>query len=138
MAFLQEKSTIAIMFVYAVSFSMLGVQFVLSDVFHTPMTNFQGVPVKNNLITSIHTSTLNQVQINSTCTTDACRATASNPITYLGYAANIAWNLILLATGFYIFAVMVDFGVPTIFVMGFIALYTFLLIRTVIAILRGI
>lgn len=138
MVFMIEKSLIAVMFVYAVSFAMLGVQFILGDVFHTPLTNFQGQPVKNGLITAIHTTTLNTIQTNSTCTTDACRTQVNNPITYLAYAANIAWNLILLITGFYIFGVMVDFGVPLIFVMGFIALYTFLLIRSIMGFIRGI
>lgn len=117
---------------------MLGAQYIIGDVFHHQMTNFQGQPIKNGLISAIHTDTLNKIQVNSTCTTDACRAQVNNPLTYLAYAANVAWNLILLITGFYIFAVMIDFGVPMIFVMGFIALYIFLLVRSIMGWIRGI
>lgn len=117
---------------------MLGAQYIIGDVFHHQMTNFQGQPIKTNLLNDIQTATLNKIQVNSTCTTDSCRSQVNNPITYLAYAANIAWNLILLITGFYIFGVMLDFGVPVIFVMGFVGIYLFLLIRSIMGFVRGI
>ena len=138
MVFVYEKSLIIIMLVYSLSFSMLGIQFVLADVFHTQITNFQGQPMKNVLINGIGTTTLNTIAVNGTCTTDQCHANAVNPITYLSVAAQYAWDIFLLVSGLYIFNFIFQLGVPLIFMSGFIALYLFLLVRTMIGWVRGI
>ena len=138
MVFVYEKSLIIIMFVYALSFSVLGIQFILADVFHTQLTNFQGQPIKNTVITGIGTNTLNQIAGNATCTTNNCRSQATNPVTYLQVAAAYAWDLFMLIMGLYIFQFLFDLGVPLIFMYGFIALYLFLLVRSLMGWLRGI
>ena len=126
------------MFVYSVSFSMLGVQFIAADVFHFQMTDFNGNPIKNVLITGVGTSTLNSIETNATCTTSTCHSNAVNPVTYLVVAAQYAWMIFMLVSGLYIFQFAFQMGVPVIFLSGFIALYIFLLVRTMMGWLRGI
>ena len=138
MVFVYEKSLIIIMLMYSLSFSLLGMQFVLADVFHTQLTNFQGQPIKNILITGVGTATLNSIEGQSTCTTATCKAQAVNPVTYLQIAAQYAWNIFMLIAGLYIFQFLFDLGVPLIFMSGFIALYLFLLIRSMMGWIRGI
>lgn len=126
------------MFVYSLSFSMLGVQFIAADVFHIQMTDFNGNPIHNVLISGVGTSTLNKIQVNATCTTDTCRSEATSPITYLQVAAAYAWDLFTLIMGLQIFIFLLQMGVPAIFVAIFITLYLFLLLRSLMGWLRGI
>lgn len=125
-----------LMFVYAISFGFLGMQFIIFDVFHSQMTNFQGVPLKNNIIQDIGVSTINNVSgalgHNSTLTiVQAGQA-------YAAAVANIAVDLFLLATGLYIFDIMLQLGIPGIFIIGFVILYLFLVIRSFMGWVRGI
>ena len=126
------------MFVYSLSFSMLGVQFIAADVFHVQMTDFNGNPIHNVLVSGVGTSTLNKIQVNATCTTDTCRGQATSPITYLQVAAAYAWDLFMLIMGLQIFVFLLQMGVPDIFVAIFVALYLFLLLRSLMGWLRGI
>lgn len=131
--FMIEKSLIIIIFLYIASFSLLGAQYIWADVFHITMTNFSGQPLKNNLITDIHTNTLNTIT-NSTIQTSPT-SIISNVV---GSAGGIAWDLVLLVTGTYIFDVLAQMGVPTIFIVGFVTVYIFLLIRSIMGWIRGI
>ena len=126
------------MLIYSVQFSLLGVQFIAADVFHFQITDFNGVPIKNPLIYGVGTATLNQIETNSTCTTPDCQARAENPVTYLTVAATYAWNIFMLIAGLQIFQFLYQIGVPIIFVMMFVALYLFLLVRTMMGFIRGI
>ncbi len=119
-------------------FALLGGQFVIADVFHTQLTDFNGNPIKNTLVTGTGTATLNTIQVNATCTTTACRSLATNPITYLQVAAAYAWDLFMLIMGLGVFQFLFQLGVPLIFLSGFIAMYLFLLIRSLMGWLRGI
>ena len=77
---------------------------------------------------AVNTATSNIVGTNSTSVT-------SNPVTA---AAGIAWEIIQLMSGTYIFGVLVMLGVPSIIVAGMTILYVFMLARTIIAYIRGI
>lgn len=126
------------MFVYSINFSILGAQFIFADVMHTTLTNFQGVPIYTDIFQSVHQDTLNQIQLNSTSQDPSWQAQVQNSFTFLGAAAKIAWNLLLLITGFYVFGVMFDLGVPLIFVLAFIGLYLILLVRSIPGWIRSI
>lgn len=136
MVFMMEKSMMAIMFVYAISIGFLGLQFVVFDVFHSQMTNFQGVPLKNNIIQDIGVSTINNVSgaLGHNSTQTIAQAAAQ----YAAAVANIAIDLIMLITGLYIFDIMLQLGIPSIFIIGFVILYLFLLIRSIVGWVRGI
>lgn len=136
MVFMMEKSMMAIMFVYAISIGFLGLQFVVFDVFHSQMTNFQGVPLKNNIINDIGVATINNVSgaLGHNSTQTIAQAAAQ----YAAAVANIAIDLIMLITGLYIFDIMLQLGIPSIFIVGFVILYLFLLIRSIVGWVRGI
>ncbi|SRR6185437_5801368 len=136
MVFMMEKSLMAIMFVYAISFGFLGMQFIVFDVFHSQMTNFQGTPLKNNIIQDVGVATINNVSgaLGHNSTQTIAQAAAQ----YAAAVANIAIDLIMLITGLYIFDIMLQLGIPTIFIVGFVSLYLFLLIRSIVGWVRGI
>ena len=132
-----------VMLVYAISFSLLCVQYIVADVFHFTMTDFNGNPIKNVLITGVGQqsngqSTLNNIYNNSTCTTTLCQQKAESATTYLLVADTYAWNIFMLISGLYVFQFLYQLGVPIIFMMGFIALYLFFLVRSMMGWIRGI
>ena len=132
MVFLMEKSLILILFMYIAGASLIGAQFIWADVFHVTMTNFQGVPLKDNLLHDINMGSINGVGgavLNNTSTTAANAAI---------FTAQVAWDLILLMSGTYIFDFIFQMGVPAIFVTIFIIGYLFLLVRTIMGYVRGI
>ena len=132
MVFLMEKSLILIMFMYIAGAALIGAQYIWADVFHVTMTNFQGVPLKDNLLHDINMGSINGVGgavLNNTQTS------AANAVVF---TAQIAWDLILLMSGTYIFDFIFQMGVPAIFVTIFIIGYLFLLIRTIMGYVRGI
>ena len=130
--FMIEKSLVAIMFVYAVSFGILTAQFVFADVFGVTLTNYNGVPIKTNLISITNIANINTSEQNITSTSRA--SIVSNPVTA---AAGIAWELILLITGTYVFNILYLLGVPVILIMGLVALYFMLLARAILGYIRG-
>ena len=133
--FMIEKSLIVVLFIYATSFSLLGAQYIWGDVFHVTMTDLNGQPFKHNLINDINVNTINSVTgplaSNST-------STVLTTADYLGKVANIGLDLFELATGTYIFDLLSQLGVPIIFIIGFLVLYLFLLIRSILGWVRGI
>ena len=121
------------LFMYSVSFSVLGTQYILGDIIGITMTNFEGTPVTSNLLAMIDVDALNISTSNVVNTNETTVKT--DPV--IGAAA-IAWEIFLLLTGTYIFNIMILFGVPVIFVSGLIFLYLIMLARAIIAYLRGI
>lgn len=129
-----DKSIYIVMFMYALSFSFLTVQFIAADLMGFTMTNFDGVPMESELlgitnITNLNTASKNVATANYTVIDVAAAFFA---------AGNVVKELLLLLTGTYIFNILVFFGVPAIFVAGMMGLYIFFLARTIIALIRGI
>ena len=121
------------LFMYSVSFSVLGKQYIFGDIIGIEMTNFEGTPITSNLLAMIDVDALNISKSNVVNTNETTVKT--DPVIA---AADIAWEIFLLLTGTYIFNVMILFGVPVIFVSGLIFLYLIMLARAFIAYLRGI
>ncbi len=135
-----EKSLMIIIFMYAVSISVIGGQYVMGDVFGVTLTNFEGVPIESSILGFI-----NEDEIN----TRAANIVAANYTTQNGdyynkietfttSAAYVAWELITLLTGTYIFNFLYLMGIPLIFVVGLVMLYVMLLARAIIGYVRGI
>ena len=126
-------------FMYATSFSILGVQFVIGDVMGVEMVvqcqdcPEQGQPIKSQILGTINTGQLTTSAQNVVGTNQT--AVTQDPITA---AAGIAWELILLMTGTYVFHIAYLLGIPGIIVTGMVMLYIILLMRTIIAYLRGV
>ena len=120
-------------FMYAASFGLLGAQFLAGDIIGIEMKDSNGNPLKSSILSTIQvdqlgTSAQNVIGTNATAVT-------TDPITA---AAGIAWELIQLMTGTYIFNIAYLMGVPLIIVAGMTLLYIILLMRTIIAYLRGV
>ena len=117
---------------YCTSFGLLGGQF-MADSYGLTLRAPDGTAIKANIldfvnVDNINTRTSNVTQSNET-------AFILDPIIA---GATIAWQFFLLLTGTYIFNLLYLFGVPTIFIAGMVIIYSFLLINTLIAKIRGI
>ena len=137
--FMSEKALVIIVFMYGTSFSLLGAQYVISDVFGSTLTSpVTGQPIKSSLLGNgtngiINIGIINQQQLN--ITSNSRSATVTNPI---GTAASMAWEIMQILTGTYIFNTLYLLGVPAIFIAGLVILYVILLARAIIAYIRGI
>ncbi len=118
---------------YAASFSLLGTQYILGDVFGITMTNFEGSEIRSNVLDVIDTGSLNTVTGNLNNLNQT--TVESNPITA---AAELVWDVLTLLTGTYVFNVLALLGVPNIIIAGMVVIYAVMLFRTLIAYLRGI
>jgi len=131
---LQHKSVIIIMGVYAVSFGILAAQYIFADTFGYTLTNFEGVPLKDNTLSIVDTESLNFALGNITTTNFTLGATADAFIA----AGEVAQQLFLILTGTYVFNFLVLMGVPEILVAGMVFLYVILVAYTIITLIRGV
>tara|TARA_Y100001963_G_scaffold12669_1_gene15870 strand:- start:395 stop:787 length:393 start_codon:yes stop_codon:yes gene_type:complete len=128
-----EKSLYIMIFMYATSFGLLGSQFLIGDIIGVQMTDIEGNPLKSSILDTINVDTLGTSAQNVIGTNQT--AVTTDPITA---AAGIAWELIQLMTGTYIFNIAYLMGVPLIIIASITLLYIILLMRTIIAYLRGV
>ncbi len=120
-------------FMYATSFGLLGGQFLMGDIIGIELKDINGNPLKSSILDTINVDTLGTSAQNVIGTNQT--AVTTDPITA---AAGIAWELIQLMTGTYIFNIAYLMGVPLIIIAGITLLYIILLMRTIIAYLRGV
>lgn len=134
-----EKALIVIIFMYAASYSVLAAQYVIGDVIGVELTSYEGVPIRSHVITFIDESALN-AQIDTIVTANFTgNSTYYDKVeTSTTSAAFVAWELVQLLTGTYIFNFMWLMGIPLYFVAIFVILYLFLLARAIIGYVRGI
>lgn len=135
--FMFEKSLIIIIICYGTGFGLLGAQYVLGDVYGITMTSFSGQPIKSALLSGKNPIlNINQTAAYEYNITQNNRTTIqTNPVSAAG---GIAWELILLLTGTYIFNIMILFGVPYVVVYGMLIIYAALLGRAILAYIRGV
>ena len=134
-----DKALMIIIFMYAVGFSMLGIQYTLADTFGITMTNMEGTPIKSALHGFIKDDEINTRTQNIVSANFQGNSTYYDKVeTFTTGAAFVAWELVTLMTGTYIFYIMFLFGVPEIFVLVFVTLYVLLLARAIIGYVRGI
>ena len=125
---------------YGASISFLTIEYVMVDVFHITVTNYQG----DQLTGAFVTTQLNLDEFNSISQaidegTFPENTTFYNRVeTYATAGAAVAWNFIQILSGLYIFNLLVFMGVPLPFVTGLAILYVFLLARTIIGLLQRI
>ncbi len=131
-----NKPLYIIIFVYCVSFSLLGAQF-LADSYGIVMVNQDGDPIKSEVIDNIRIGNINTMtkEIISNQTQAREDEFILDPI-FAG--ASIAWELFLLLSGTYVFNIMFQFGIPVIFIVPISAIYVILLANTLIAKIRGV
>lgn len=137
-----EKSLTVILFMYSLSIGFLGFQYIIGDVFHITMTNYNGEELSGDFITSWMDLTTFNTQtgliVNGTYTPENGTTFYNRVETFTTAAAAVAWNLIQLLSGTYIFNLILFLGVPWPIVAGFVILYSLLLARAIIGYVRGI
>ena len=147
-----DKALIIIIFMYAVSFSILGVQYELGDRFNVTLVTIidvydsngniiipSGTAIESSLLSTINEGELNQRAVNIVQANFTTNSTFYDKVeTFTTGAAFVAWELVTLLSGTYIFNIMYLLGVPLHFVIGLLAIYLFLLARAIIGYVRGI
>ena len=104
-----------------------------ADVLGINMENFEGVEMKSEILEyidmpSVNTASTNILGTNST-------SVINNPVTA---AAGIAWEIIQLMSGTYVFNLLALFGLPSIIIVGISVLYIILLAFTIVSYIRGV
>lgn len=148
-----DKVWIVVIFMYMMSFSMLGVQYSIGDLMHIDMvtlidvynpitgeTTPAGTELKPLFQGFTDYETLNDVALRTTTGsyTNSDNSYFDRVISFSVAAAHIGWDAVLLLTGTQIFTMLFLIGVPYIFVAGMVFVYIFFLIRAIIAIIRGV
>ena len=136
---MMEKPLHVMLFLWCISFSLLGAQYVIGDVFGITLTNSSGVPIKAHILTLIDEDTLNETTENIVNANFTTNSTYYDRVeTFTTAAAFVAWELVLLLSGTYIFNLLFLLEVPLIFTAFFVILYLALLARAIIGYVRGI
>jgi|APSaa5957512535_1039671.scaffolds.fasta_scaffold01088_12 hypothetical protein len=147
----QEAALKIMLFMWCVSFSVLGGQYVIGDVLGVTLentwTDFDGdgdvddadhIPIKSHLLTIIDIDTINTTSENIVSANFTNNSTYYDKVeTFTTGAAFVAWEVITLLSGTYIFNLMYIMGIPIIFVAFFVILYLVLLGRAIILYVRG-
>ena len=128
-----DKPLMIILFLYISSFMFLGVQFLLADAVGITMTNFEGVQIKSQIIDTINLDKLNEHTGNFI--TDNTEPVSV--IEQFVQTSGLAWELLTLLTGTYVFNILIFFGVPEIFVTGMVIIYVMMFGRTVIGYVKS-
>ncbi len=140
-----EKSLVIIIFMYATSFAALGVQYTIADSFGINLVGANGDDISSNVLDFIDTGFINQISDvdrgdppGSSNQAGVFNQTAMS-LDPIVSAAGLVVEIFLLLTGTYIFNLLFYLiGIPPIWIAGFVVLYFFLLMRTIVAYLRGI
>ena len=134
-----ENALNIMLFMWCVSFSVFGIQFVVGDVLDVDITNYRGEPVRSHLASMINTDQINQVTVDIIEGDYKDNSTEYDKVEDYGIAAAfVAWELILLLSGTYIFSFLHLMGVPLIFVSVLVILYLMLLARAIVGYIRGV
>lgn len=138
-----EKSLTIILFMYASSVGLIAGQYILGDVYHIEMKNFNDDVMDADLVSSwMDLTTFNNVTyniVNGTYYPVNATDTFYNKVeTFTTAAAAVAWNLISLLSGLYILNLVYFLGVALPIVSGLGILYLLLLSRAIIGYVRGI
>jgi len=120
---------------------MVGMEYSVSQVYHVELVSpLNGNPMPSSAIVGYLQNAEFNAATGEIVTADfTTNSTFYNKIeTFTTGAAYVAWELIGLMTGTYIFNMMLLMGVPVWFVSAFIALYILLLARAILGYVRGI
>ena len=136
-----DKALIIVFTFYALGFMMVGMEYSVNQVYHVDMVSpLTGEPMPSSAIVGyMQNAQFNESTGEIVTANFTSNSTFYNKVeTFTTGAAYVAWELIGLMTGTYIFNMMLLMGVPVWFVTAFIALYILLLARAIIGYVRGI
>lgn len=135
-----DKALMIVIVFYALGISFVGIEFTLGQVYHVEMVSpVTGDPINSVIVSYMQQSELNNRTQNIVSANFTTNSTFYDRVeTFTTGAAFVAWELVTLMTGTYIFYIMLLFGVPEWFVVGLVTLYILLLARAIIGLTRGI
>lgn len=116
----------------------LTMQYVLGDVFGITITNWEGTPIKSELLEFIEQDTFNQVTLAISQVNDTRNSTLEAVTQSFEIGIAITFELFTLLTGVYILNFLLLMGVPPILLAGIMVIYVIQLGRAVIAYVRGV
>ena len=138
-------------FMWTSSFMALGTQWMIGDVMGVEMTvncydttalctNVRGTPMKPYILDFIDEGNINEL------TERAVGGNYNNPdasefdkvLNFTTAAAHVAWDIIGLLSGTFIFGYLYYSGVPLILVVGIALIYIIFLVRAIIGYIRGV
>lgn len=119
---------------------MVGMEYTLGQVFDVELVSpVTGEPVNSAIVGYLQQDQLNERTANIVSANYTANSTFYDKVeTFTTGAAFVAWELVTLMTGTYIFWIMGLFGVPSWFITMFVVLYVLLLARAIIGYVRGI
>lgn len=134
-----EKPLYILITTYCVSFAVLSGQYFVGDVLGMTITNWEGAPVQSTLLALIDMDELNQITADFANAESQSNSTLAPIENAFNIGLGVAWEILTLLTGTYIFNFMYFMGVPWYFIAGTMAITYFLMLgRTIIAYVRGI
>ena len=136
-----DKALIVIFTFYALGFMMVGMEYSVNQVYHVDLVSpINGQPMPSSAIVGyLQNAEFNEATGEIITANFTTNSTFYNKVeTFTTGAAYVAWELIGLMTGTYIFNIMLLMGIPVWFVTAFIALYILLLSRAIIGYVRGV
>lgn len=135
-----NKSIYVIMFMLSINGGLLIVQYSIADLYGMELKNLNNEPIKSHVVDVIRIGTLNEVtqNIQDTNFNGTVNGQPFNRVIDFNQAmAYSVFELARLLTGTQIFYIMMQFGVPEFVVAIMVVPYIFLLIRTMVGLLRG-
>lgn len=138
---------------YTASFCLLGTQYIFGDILNIDMatlvdvydpvtgdTTPAGTPMKSYLIGFINTGTIDSVadRVTTGDYTNSDVSFVDRFISFAVIAAYIAWDVITLLSGTYIFNLVFMMGIPYVFVFGFVVIYVLTVMRAAVTLIRGV
>lgn len=129
-----------LLFMYAVSFSLLAGQYFIGDVLGLTLTSWDGVEIKSAILQFLDQDAINEVTSNIANINTTRNSTLDAVTQSFELGLNIGFELLTLLTGTYMFNLLylilgADSGI---FIAGLVAMYAILLGRAIIAYLRGV
>ncbi len=135
---MRNKAVIIWIFMFMFGAMGLVAQYTADTIGYT-IKNFDGVPLESNILSiidigEINLRTTNIVEGNFTANTTNYNRVEDPQVS----GAFVAWEMIQLITGTYIFQLLVLFGVPVIMVVPMVIVYVLLLAIFIWTSIRGI
>ena len=135
-----NKTFYVIIFIYTISFSVLAGQYTLADIYNIELQNYRGEPIKSAIIETAGLNKINEVSRNIIIT-DFDEEVDGHPfdrvIDFNVGMAYVVWEVVLLLSGAYVFYILYLLGIPLFVVGAIIIIYSILLFRTIVGVLRG-
>lgn len=129
-----------VLIMYSLGFMLLGVEYTLAQTYHVTLVSpATGDPITSDIVNYLQQDSFNEVSENIVTANFTTNSTFFDRVeTFTTGAAFVAWELITLMTGTYIFYILFLMGVPLWMVTAFISIYILLLARAILGYVRGI